>query len=85
MTVATFDYIIVGAGLAYCVLPNRLSANPRTSVLLVEAGGSARGTAQALAAAVRVSEKLQDVALPLVIGRSGSFTENLRHRYVGPA
>ena len=34
-----FDYIVVGAGTAGCIMANRLSADPKNRVLILEAGG----------------------------------------------
>ena len=35
-----FDYIVVGAGTAGCIMANRLSADPKNRVLILEAGGN---------------------------------------------
>lgn len=41
--VGHFDYVVVGGGAAGCVLANRLSADKRSTVLLLEAGNDERG------------------------------------------
>jgi choline dehydrogenase len=42
-TLGSFDYVIAGGGTAGCLLANRLSRDPSTSVLMLEAGGVDKG------------------------------------------
>ena len=48
----TFDYIVVGAGTAGCVIAARLSEDPSIEVCLIEAGGSERHPYISIPAAV---------------------------------
>jgi choline dehydrogenase len=55
----TWDYVVVGGGSAGCVLANRLTADPCTSLLLLEAGG------EATSLAVRIPALIQKIGSDL--------------------
>jgi choline dehydrogenase len=57
----TFDYVVVGAGPAGCVLAARLAEDPETRVLLVEAGKPARGLSVTMPAALPLAYQRTDI------------------------
>lgn len=57
----SYDYIIVGAGTAGCVLANRLSEDPESSILIVEAGDSVH------------DDKLMQIPLAVVFANKSKY------------
>ena len=78
---ATVDYIIIGAGSAGCLLANRLSANKKHQVILLEAGGRDKNPNIHIPAAF---SKLFKAKEDWNLHQEGQYCPNYNPRLIGP-
>ena len=72
-----FDYVVVGAGTAGCVLANRLSADPGVRVVLIEAGAKRGSQEKMLFGAPADAQGLTAYSYEL-LGDDGTGSRNLQ-------
>ena len=65
MSQESFDYVIVGAGSAGCVLADRLTEDGRSTVLLLEYGGSDRSLCIQMPTALSIPMNMRALQLAL--------------------
>ena len=79
----SYDYIVVGAGTAGCIMAARLSEDPGVNVLLVEAGGSDRGLFITMPGALPFVYQNTKINWGHRSGRAGAAPQRQDHRREG--